>query len=55
VQVQLVQPTQQIQVLAALRAGLVIVAGPRQAQQFALPFDGQLGMIALDPLPSFLN
>jgi hypothetical protein len=48
-QVQFVQPPEQPQVLGALRPRLVVVAGARQTEQFALLLDAQARMLRIDP------
>jgi len=48
-QVLLVQPPQQAQVLGALRSRLIVVGRARQTQQVALLLDGQVRMVRVDP------
>ena len=48
-QVQLVQPPQQTQVLRALRPRLVVVGRARHTEQFALLLHGQARVLWIDP------
>lgn len=54
-QIGLVDHPHQAQVRVGLGLRLVIVAGPGQAEQFALPGDRQLGMLRFDHAAALLN
>ena len=50
-QIQLVEPAEQTQVLRALRSRLVVVGRARHSQQFALLLDAEARVSGIDPLP----
>jgi hypothetical protein len=49
IQIQFVEPSQQSQILRALRPRLVVVGRARHAEQFALLLDTQPRMLWVDP------
>jgi hypothetical protein len=55
IQVQLVEPPQQTQVLRALRPWPVIVGRARHDEQFALLLNTQVRMLWIDPSSSVFN
>ncbi len=55
IQVQLVEPPEQTQVLRALRPWPVIVGRARHAEQFALLLNTQVRMLWIDPSAAVFN
>jgi len=55
IQIQLVQPPQQTQVLRALRPRLVVVSRARHVEQLALPLHRQVQVLWVDPSAPLVN